>query len=407
MGGKMLKKIHINDLQVGMYVEKVDRSWIEIPFFNKHIQSSQQLAKLREYHVEVLYVDTEKGDWVEAIPSPEPCSIPKKKSKPGPVKEAKAIKIPSIFDAEECQVARALQKHAVECVKGFYRNIAEGESPDLEIAEEVVDRMIHHITHHPTVLFTLSKLQDFDEYTFMHCVNVSTFSLIVGKALHYTRNELKNLGVGALFHDIGKTRLDKKILNKPGKLDAEEMKLIHQHPVFSVELLREIPGMNMESMRVALEHHERISGKGYPRGLKGSEISVFGQIAAIADVYDAMTTDRVYQKKLLPYAAVSYIYRMSKENFDPDLVERFIARIGVYPVGTVVVLSSGEVGVVTEIHRDHLLSPVVRIFADATGVKIETPELIDLLHDKKNRKIEQVIHPDKAGISLEMLVNPA
>jgi len=401
----MLKKIHINDLQIGMYVEKVDRSWIEIPFFKKHIRSLQQVEKLREYHVEVLYVDTEKGDWVESAPSSGQCPVREAKTEPGPVEGTKTGEIPSIFDAEEIRVARALQQQAVECVKGVYRNIAEEESPDLEAAEEVVGRMIHHITHHPNVLFTLSKLQDFDEYTFMHCVNVSTFSLIIGKALHYTQNELKKLGVGALFHDVGKTRVDKKILNKPGKLDAGELMVIRKHPIFSVELLREVPGMRMESMRVALEHHERISGGGYPRGLKGKEISPFGQIAAIADVYDAMTTDRVYQKKLLPYAAVSRIYRMTKENFDPGLVERFIARIGVYPVGTVVVLSSGEVGVVTEIHRDHLLSPIVLIFVDPAGNRIETPDRIDLLHDHHNRRIEQVIHPEEAGISLEVLVN--
>jgi len=413
----MLKKIHINDLQVGMYVEKVDRSWIEIPFFNKHIQSPRQVEKLRKYHVEVLYVDTEKGEWVEPASSIEPQpdqeqeevlqaeSEPEPDGEPESESESKNSEVPSIFDAEEIRVARALQQHAVDCVKGVYKNISEGESPDLEAAEEVVDQMIHHITHHPNVLFTLSKLQVFDEYTFMHCVNVSTFSLIIGKSLHYTHNELKKLGVGALFHDVGKTRVNKEILNKPSELNPEELKAMQRHPVLSVELLRAVPGMSMESMRVALEHHERISGKGYPRGLKGNEISVFGKIAAIADVYDAMTTDRVYQKKLLPYAAVSRIYRMVEEDFDPGLVERFISRIGVYPVGTVVVLSSGETGVVTEIHRDHLLSPIVLIFIDSAGNLIDPLENIDLLHDKKNRKIDQVIHQEKVGFSLEGLVN--
>ncbi|NOY53652.1 MAG: HD-GYP domain-containing protein [Deltaproteobacteria bacterium] len=401
----MLKKIHINDLQIGMYVEKVDRSWIEIPFFKKHIQSPQQVEKLRKYHVDVLYVDTEKGDWAgSATVSPEFAPAPGKKGE-SESSSKQAKEIPSIFDPEEIRVAKALQRHAVECVKGVYRDIAEGGSPDLESAEEVVDRMIDHITHHPDVLFILSKLQDFDEYTFMHCVNVSTFSLILGKALHYTQSELKKLGVGALFHDVGKTRVNKEILNKPGKLDPAELKMIQRHPVFSVELLREIPGMNMESMQVALEHHERVSGKGYPRGLKGREISEFGKIAAIADVYDAMTTERVYQTKLMPYAAIARIYRMAKGNFEPGLVERFIARIGIYPVGTVVILSSGEIGVVTEIHRDHLLTPIVRIFVDPAGNPSENLNRIDLLHDKSHRRIKEVIHQDQAGISLNVLVD--
>ncbi len=402
----MLKKIHIDDLQIGMYVEKIDRSWIEIPFFKKHIQSPQQVEKLKKYQVDVLYVDTEKGDWAGfATPSLKTQPVREEKKEPPPLEELEQHEVLSIFDSGEIRVARALQRHAVECVKGVYRDLTEGESPDLEAAEEVVDRMIAHITHHPDVLFTLSKLQDFDEYTFMHCVNVATFSLILGKALHYTQSEMKKLGVGALFHDVGKTRVDKNILNKPGDLNAAELKVIHQHPVFSVELLREVPAMNLESMQVALEHHERLSGKGYPRGLKGKDISEFGKIAAIADVYDAMTSDRVYQAKLLPHAAISRIYKMAEGNFDPGLVERFIARIGVYPVGTVVVLSSREIGVVTEIHRDHLLTPIVRIFVDPAGTHLENPNRVDLLHDKKHRRIKEVIHQDQAGISLDVLVD--
>jgi len=411
----MLKRIGIDDLQVGMYVEKVDRPWLEIPFFKKRIRSVNQISTLREYKVKVLYINTEKGTQ-EPAPSgsarqnsstdpseaePSRSSFPDSKDSSSSTRRDGSLFLGS---RENIQVCRALQNQAVRCVREVFQSIENGVPPDLSAAASIVDEVINNLSRHPGILISLSKLKSYDEYTFMHCVNVAVFSMALGKSLHYTRNDLQKLGLGALFHDIGKRRIPNEILNKPGSLSPREMKQMRKHPLYSLELLRDVAGMNSASLHVPLEHHERISGKGYPRGLKGYGISEFGMIAMIADVYDAMTTERVYSRKMSPHTALSKIFAMGKDNFNMSFVERFIAQIGVYPVGTTVILDSGEVGVVTRIHRDHLLLPVVLILSDRNGRRVDPPDEVDLLYDTRKRRIQSVTQPERFGISIEELL---
>ncbi len=405
----MIRKIGIDDLQIGMYVEKVDRPWLEIPFFKKHIQSSQQIDKLRGFSVRVLYIDTEKGSEVEEPVVAEEPVVPDTAE---PVTAApdnlaptrKHHASPSIFDGEEVQVCSALQQQAVKCVQEFYSQLETGETPDLEPSEKVVDDLIDNMTRHPGILLTLSNIKSYDEYTFTHSINVALLSITLGKALNYTRSDLKTLGLGALFHDVGKTRVPREIINSPKALPPEDFQVVRKHPIFSVELLKHVPGMTIDIIRVALEHHERTSGSGYPRGLKGASISEFGMISSIADVYDAMTSDRAYRKRVTPHAALSNIYATAKGNFNTGFVERFITRLGIYPVGTPIVLTSGEVGVVSGIHTDKLILPEVYLLFDKDGQEIFPPDRLDLRHDRRNRCIQTVAKPEKFGISVERLL---
>ncbi len=406
----MLKKIGIDELTVGMYVEKVDRSWLEIPYFRKQIQSSDQIETLRKFNVQVLYIDTGRstvqekasggGRSVETAARTEEAS-------PVPVKEGESRGPANVFDAEKVQVCRAFQKEAVQCVKKAFAALAAREEPDLEEVGGVVEGLLDHMVRDTPILTTLAKLKAFDDYTFMHSVNVTIFSLIIGKALQYTRSDLTKLGIGAMFHDIGKTQIPDNILNQPRRLEPHEMAQVQKHPLYSLELLRDVSGMSVDSLRVSLEHHERLSGSGYPRGLKGANISEFGMIVGIADVYDAMTTDRVYQKKTEPHSALARIYAMAKENFNVGFVERFIARLGFYPIGSVVILTSGEVGIVTETHLDHLLCPGVMLLLDRAGQQLKSPDFVDLLYDREKRRVKSVAGPARFGLSVQELLQIA
>ncbi len=403
----MIKQINIDDLDVDMYVEKVDRSWLEIPFFRKDIKSFQQIEKLRKYHVKVLYINTEKGKDVGQKAVRPPTGVKEVREKPAiidPPSEPLFTESLEIFDRQEVQVCEALQKQAVQCVKEIFQSFDSGGPPDIKSANEVVDVLVNNMGRYPDILISLSKLKTFDDYTFLHSVNVSIFSLTIGESLNYTKSELKTLGMGALFHDIGKTRIPKEVLNRPGPLKPEDLPLIRKHPIDSVDLLRETPGINPDCFSIPLEHHERISGSGYPKGLKGAKISEFGMISSIADVYDAMTSNRVYSKKVQPYTALSEIYSMTKKDFHAGLVEKFITRIGIYPIGSLVILTSGEVGVVIEIHREKLLCPVVLLLFDQGGAAINPPDAVDLMYDKKKRRIKSVTSPEKFGINLEKLL---
>ncbi len=406
----MLKKISIEELTVGMYVEKVDRSWLEIPYFRKHIQSADQIETLRKFNVQVLYIDTDRSTVQEQSPEAHRSvrSVPTSDEiGPAPVSESTSGPRESIFDAEKVQMCRAFQKQAVQCVKKAFAALAAGEQPDLEEAGNVVEGLLDHMVRDTAILTTLAKLKAYDDYTFMHSVNVTIFSLIIGKALQYTRSDLTKLGIGAMFHDIGKTKIPNDILNQPRRLEPHEVAHIQKHPLHSLALLRDVTGMSVDSLRVSLEHHERLSGQGYPRGLKGAKISEFGMISSIADVYDAMTTDRVYQKKTEPHSALARIYAMAKENFNVGFVERFIARMGFYPIGSIVILTSGEVGIVTETHLDHLLSPVVMLLRDRAGQEISSPDFVDLLYDREKRRVKSVEGPGKYGLSVQELLQIA
>ena len=405
----MIRKIGIDELEVGMYVEKVDRPWLEIPFFKKHIQSPQQIDKLREFSVRVLYIDTDKGSAVKEprrseeavtpeVPEPEYVAA----DNLAPTRKHHAS--PSIFDGEDVQMCQALQLQAVKAVQNFYSALEDGATPDLEPSEKVVDDLIDNMARHPGILLTLSNIKSYDDYTFTHSINVALLSITLGKALNYTRSDLKTLGLGALFHDVGKIRVPREIINSPRPLSPDDFAVVRKHPIYSVEILKLVPGMTIDVIRVALEHHERTSGKGYPRGLKGGNISEFGMISSIADVYDAMTSDRVYRKRVTPHSALSNIYATAEGNFNTGFVERFITRLGIYPVGTPVALTSGEVGVVSGIHTDKLILPEVFLLFDKDGQEIYPPDRLDLLHDRQKRRIQKVANPENFGISVERLL---
>ena len=400
----MIRQIHIDELEVGMYVEKVDRPWLEIPFFRNRIGSKREIERLREYNVRTLYIDTDKGkapsrpSGSAAAPAATPAPTeraPSRARTPTPAREAPRLRL---FDAAEVRACREVQERAVACVSEVHRRILEGEDPDAEAGREVVDDLIENLGRHPGVLGALVKLRGHDEYTFTHSVNVAVYALTLAQGLNCSLGELKDVGLGALFHDLGKLRIPPEILGRPGPLSGEEMALVRRHPVEGAAMLRDIPGVGPDVVRVALEHHERTSGQGYPRGLSGGRISEFGLVAGIADVYDAMTSERVYQSAMSPFAAVAKIYAGARNHFDPSLVEKFITRVGIYPVGSLVRLDSGEIGVVSEIHRDHLLLPVVLLVRDRRGAWINPPDRVDLLFDHRRRRVQSVVPAEEAGL---------
>lgn len=189
---------------------------------------------------------------------------------------------------------------------------------------------------------------------------------------------IHDVALGALLHDIGKMRINLALLNKPGKLTEEEFRLIKSHVVLGSDLLRQmkdIPRITFDPVEL---HHERFDGSGYPQGLKGSDISQIGRMSAIIDVYDAITTDRCYSKLLSPADAVRKLFEWSKFHFDPELVQIFVRNVGIYPVGSLVKLESGRLGIVVEQRENGLLTPVVRVMFDAKRNYYLAPEDLDL-----------------------------
>jgi len=400
-----LKKIKIEDLEVGMFIVDVDRSWFKHPFLTsqKMITSEKQILKLRDYGIQEVFIDPEKGRDTLASQPPEKDSAAAPKPIVGTEEEQALLQelplspspqtiidFPSgkpeegVLWAKQIEMARVVQREAQIVIRDILQDVRLGKNIESERVKRVVNNMIDSIFHNQAALISLTRIKDYDEYTFVHSINVCILCLTLGRHLNFSREELEQMGIGALLHDVGKMRIPPEILNKPGKLTEKEFSEIKKHPLYTLELLEKAKGISEASKHVALQHHERYNGRGYPYGLRGEEIGRFGQIAAIIDVYDAITTDRVYKKAIPLHEGIRMIYQGSKEDFNQILVERFIQCVGIYPTGTPVLLDSEEVGIVCAVNQEKLLRPNVLLIYRDSKTRYPQPFVVDLTEKRED-----------------------
>jgi len=249
-------------------------------------------------------------------------------------------------------------------------------------ARKSINEIIDQLLENPSIMVNMVDIRSFDDYLFSHSVNVCVLSLITGISLGYNKTKLKLLGMGALMHDIGKTLIPAQLLNKPGMLTDDEFNVIKQHSELGYKILsNNEPHIKKISALIALQHHERFNGDGYPQGLKGlpkTEIHEFSQITGIADVFDAMTADRVYRKAHPPFEAYEMLAGSGNFLFDYELVRAFLANIAAYPAGSVVRLSTNEIAMVIETTKGFSLYPKIMIIFDAEEKRLKEPVEIDM-----------------------------
>lgn len=250
-------------------------------------------------------------------------------------------------------------------------DLQKGQTLKLTKLADNVENIISDIMNNSELQLSLSDLSAMDEYTFTHSVSTTVYALLIGYGLKYSRKKMSSLAMGTLLHDIGKIVLDPAIVYKEDTLTQEEFQYVKKHVDCGYELLKDSYNIPLMAKEIALNHHEKLDGTGYPRGLKGDEINEFARISAIADVYDALTSDRCYRKKWPTYKAVDFLIENSGTKFDPDLVRIFLQRIAVYPNGSMVRLSNGQIALVKEQNRFTPLRPVVRVITDEEGNSIE------------------------------------
>jgi HD-GYP domain-containing protein (c-di-GMP phosphodiesterase class II) len=237
-----------------------------------------------------------------------------------------------------------------------------------EIQEEIKDSQ--------DLLALLSDVYAYDDYIFTHSLNVTMYSLAIGMKLRLKDHELESLGLGAILHDVGKVKIPEEILMKPTKLSDDEFLQVKKHAVEGFELLRRIPSVTLVAAHCAYQHHERLNGSGYPRGITGQDIHPFGKIIAVADVFDAVTSNRIYRQAMLPHEGLEILYSGSGTLFDQKTIEVFREAVAVYPIGISVILNDGRKGVVSRQNMGLSDRPVVRILEE-NGMEID-PYEIDL-----------------------------
>lgn len=268
-----------------------------------------------------------------------------------------------------CEETRVRATGAV--VRAFEKLSAGEETDDLV---EAVDRIIEDLWVHPDLVFTLSAVRSYHDYTFVHSVDVAVASIVMGMASGYERETLRELGTGALLHDVGKVKVPRDILDKPSSLTKDEFEQMKPHTVLGYEIISQRLDFSYMAAHAALEHHERLDGSGYPRGLRGEKILEIGRITAVADVFCAMTSDRVYRRRVLPQEAIGYLMS-GTALFDQRFVRRLALRMAAFPNGTFVRLSTGELAVVVRQDGRSSERPVVRLLADARNQPVPHAEV--------------------------------
>lgn len=243
----------------------------------------------------------------------------------------------------------------------------------------VVETIMKDLGSREDVMIMLGNIHSTDQTLFRHSLNVCIYTLMLGKAFGYSHQELTVLGLGAILHDIGKTKIDPSILHKPERLSSIEFEVMKQHAEIGYKLLKDEPGIPLQAAHCAYQHHERIDGSGYPRGLKGNDIHDYAQWISIADSYDAMTSQRVYNQALLPHQAVEILYAGCGTLYEKQKLEIFRDHVAIYPLGMTVVLNTGEIGVVSKIHPFAPQRPVVRVLHCPNRGELQEPYEIDLL----------------------------
>ena len=376
------KQVSVEQLQWGMYVAELDRPWTETPFMFQgfHLRTDQQLETLKKLCKHV-FVDPEKTEAPEKARGPAPVANFKIRGNTR-YPEAKPVEV-------EFQAASTVYAQTVTQVGELLKPAAKaGGVLDGKEIKESVTRLTDSVVRNPDALLLVTRLREKSEQAHARALQVSIYMIVFARYLELERPELELLGLLGLLQDVGKTRLPPAILEKKGPLTPEENEIAKQHVQFSSQILAETPGIHPKLPQLVTLHHERQDGSGYPKGLKGDQIGLYGSMAAIADTFDALTAIRPYAEPLSPSSALSYLYKERGTGFHSDLVEQFIQCVGVFPVGSVVELNSGEVGIVITQNLVRRLKPRVMVVLDGKGQPMRPHKILDLDKDPKVRPDE-------------------
>ncbi|WP_047286098.1 HD-GYP domain-containing protein [Pseudomonas protegens] len=363
----MLKLISVQQLQMGMYIHQFCGSWLDHSFWKAGfvLNSHADLQRLHQSNVSSLWIDTDKGLDLPANPQPSaPATQP-------PLKSDAPLRVER---AEEIQRALKICAHSKKAVMQMFQEVRMGQAIELVKVDDLVHNVSTSLLRHPDVLISLARLKTADDYTYMHSVAVCALMVAVARQLELPVAQVHQAGVAGLLHDIGKLTIPESILNKPEKLSADEFERIKLHPAAGGAILRQNPQLDALVLDVCLHHHEKIDGSGYPHHLAGEQISLFAQMGAVCDVYDAVTSTRPYNRGWDPAEALQ---RMSgwTGHFDSRVLQALVKCVGIYPVGSLVRLHSGKLAVVLEQNSESLLLPKVKVFF-STRSKMPLPQRI-------------------------------
>ncbi len=413
----MLKRIRIEHLTLGMYVHDFCGSWMDHPFWRAKfvLKEPKDLARIKAASIEEVWIDASKGldvaagvrtvsreeadfqvdtdfGMLDKLPplQVDPPSPPSPPPAPRRVRGRAAASMHS-----ELQAAASICGEARQAMVSMFSEARMGKVVNSENARSLVEEISDSVTRNPGALISLARLKTADDYTYMHSVAVCALMVALAKQINLNEEHTRVAGMAGLLHDLGKAVIPLAVLNKPGKLTDEEFTVIQSHPEQGYLLLKDGGSVEEAVLDACRHHHEKMDGSGYPDKLKGEEISLIARMTAICDVYDAITSDRPYKRGWDPAESLRRMAEWTKGHFDPRLFQAFVKSIGIYPVGSLVRLTSGRIGVVTEQGQQSLTSPKVKVFFSTKSDLRIPPATIDLAEPGCTEKIVAREDPDQ------------
>jgi len=374
-------KVSVSYLKIGLYVSNLDRPWIDTPFLLEGfvIETEDDITALAR-HCTYVFIDTDRGITAEEYIDDAPPRLKtnaylerflqdnKKKVEYEDVKTTK----------EELPDAQIAMEAASNQVAHIMDDVKEGKNLNIEAVRGVVQPILNSIIRNSEAYLWLSMMQKKSAYTYSHSVDNCALAIAFGRYMGLPKKDLQTLAIGLLMMDMGNVKIPEQILNKKGRLTETEYRIVKKHVRHGVDILRETEGMNEDIVNIALTHHERFDGSGYPNALLGAHIPVYGRMAAIIDCYDAMTSKRPFSAAKSPYAALQNIYNWRGSAFQPELVEQFLQCMGVYPTGSIVEMTNGEIGIVLSQNLTQRMRPKIMLLLDQDKAHFAEYKTIDL-----------------------------
>ncbi len=391
----MFKEISIDELKPGMYVQSIveQRGKLKIKSQGK-VTKQAVIDQLRKKGILKLLIDPSKDFKPEDAPEEpeEPSTDPEPEE---PTEDVEEDEEKVAFD-EELAVAKKLHDQGKAEQGKMLKAIAKGLPVDLKIPKEFTEQLVGSIDRNPNALMCLSKIREKDSYLLEHSLNVAILLANFAKYLDMAEEEVQELALAGFLHDVGKIKIPDDILHKPGRLTDPEMNIMRDHVYHGICTLEEME-LPEHIIRTMSEHHERLDGYGYPEGLRGDEISLYGRMIAIVDTYDAITADRVYKAGMPSQKALKILMGDSPKMYDLELVQKFVKCVGIYPVGSLVQLSNEHIGMVTKQNESSPLNPRVKVFYSARNSNYLPIKNVDL--STSQIKVTKGVMPSDFGIN--------
>jgi HD-GYP domain-containing protein (c-di-GMP phosphodiesterase class II) len=376
----MLKKINVTQLAIGMHIKEFCGSEIEHPFWCNDfvIKNLMDIQTIVESNISEVWIDTEKGKDVyitDATLGNQNYTPTQAQSSDNSERKTQPT---SVTAQQEYQRAAQICENGKPLINAMFQEARMGRAIETDGAKQLVEEITDSINRNPHALISLARLKQADTYTFMHSVAVCALMVALSKQLKLDEQQTRSAGLAGLFHDLGKSVIPLEVLNKPGKLTEEEFDLVKTHARQGYQILSNSHFSDLIALDVVLHHHEKVDGSGYPDGLKGNQITQFAKMGAVCDVYDAITSDRPYKQGWHPAEALHKMAEWSTGHLDRLVFQAFVKSVGIYPIGSLVRLNTGRLGIVLEQGKKSLLTPLVKVFF-STRQKIRIrPEIIDL-----------------------------